>query len=334
MPRAQLVPPTGIGEEEPLPPPAPTGDDPLRALVRSAVLAPSSHNTQPWLFRIGEDRVDVLADPGRWLSAADPDRRELHLSVGAALENLLLAAEHAGYRHEVTYFPEEASPEWIARVSLAPDPRPWRPSLFAAIPRRRTNRRPHRPEPVDPGLLADLASIAWDSGIRAWTSADAGHRRAVARLVARGDRIEFADPAFRRELGEWIGRGLLALPWTIARLAQVAVTRTDLGRRMARRDAALVEGAGALLVVVTRADDPVSRVRAGRAMERVWLLATQLGLALQPMSQPLQVPHLRRELAEAIGAGDGHPQQLFRIGYAEPEKRRARRRPLEEAILP
>jgi hypothetical protein len=86
-------------------------------------------------------------------------------------------------------------------------------------------------------------------------------------------------------------------------------------------------------VVVTRADDAVTQVRAGRALQRAWLLATQFGLCMQPMSQPLEVPQLRRELAALIGAGEGHPQHLFRIGFGEPESHRARRRPLEEVLV-
>ena len=77
--------------------------DRLRFLVRYAVLAPSSHNTQPWRFHIAADRIDLFLDESRWLKVADADQRELHISLGCALENLLVAAEHFGLGPQTEY---------------------------------------------------------------------------------------------------------------------------------------------------------------------------------------------------------------------------------------
>ena len=82
----------------------------LRFLLRYAILAPSVKNTQPWRFAIEENRVRIFADPDRVLHVTDPNRRELYISLGCALENLLVAAEHFGFRHEVFYFPEGEAP--------------------------------------------------------------------------------------------------------------------------------------------------------------------------------------------------------------------------------
>ena len=78
----------------------------LAFLVRYAAIAPSSHNTQPWSFEVGEGGVDLHIEEAGWLRVADQDRRELHVSLGCALENLLVAAEHFGYGHRTTYFPQ------------------------------------------------------------------------------------------------------------------------------------------------------------------------------------------------------------------------------------
>ena len=85
-------------------------------LLRYAILAPSSHNTQPWKFSIGEDEIRIFVDKTRWLKVADSDQRELHVSIGCALENLLIAAEHFGYALQVTYFPEPGNEELAAVV--------------------------------------------------------------------------------------------------------------------------------------------------------------------------------------------------------------------------
>src|SRR5271166_3055749 len=71
------------------------------ALVAAAVLAANPHDTQPWLFRISDDAIEVLADLSRNLGAMDPFVREMHLGLGCAIENMLVAAGPNGYDAEV-----------------------------------------------------------------------------------------------------------------------------------------------------------------------------------------------------------------------------------------
>ncbi len=88
----------------------------LAFLLRYAILAPSVRNTQPWKFAITGDRIGLFADRTRWLKAADPDRRDLHLSLGCALENLLLAAVHFGYVPKIDYCPRPDLPDALERA--------------------------------------------------------------------------------------------------------------------------------------------------------------------------------------------------------------------------
>ena len=74
-------------------------------LVRAAVLAASPHNTQPWLFRVAGPRIELFADPARNIGAIDPFLREMHMGLGCALENLVLAARAGGHRTVLTLLP-------------------------------------------------------------------------------------------------------------------------------------------------------------------------------------------------------------------------------------
>ena len=87
-------------------------------LVRAAVLAANPHNTQPWLFRLSESRIYLFADTTRNIGAIDPYLREMHVGIGCALENLLLAAEANGYAFEFALAPDTPNPTHIARIEL------------------------------------------------------------------------------------------------------------------------------------------------------------------------------------------------------------------------
>ena len=71
-------------------------EDQLRFLLRYAILAPSSHNTQPWLFDVRDSEFELWVDMSRALPHSDPTGREMYLSLGCCLGNFLLAAESFG----------------------------------------------------------------------------------------------------------------------------------------------------------------------------------------------------------------------------------------------
>ena len=117
-----------------------------RRLVEAAGAAPSIHNTQPWRFRVaGDDLLEIHGDPERMLWVADAHGRALHLSCGAALLNLRLAARSTGAKPLVWPLPDpQAEPTLMASVQLTPG----RPAslgeseLFGNIWQRHTSRGP------------------------------------------------------------------------------------------------------------------------------------------------------------------------------------------------
>jgi nitroreductase len=301
-------------------------------LLRYAILAPSSHNSQPWRFSVDDGGVDVYADEDRWLPVADADRREWYVSVGCALENLLVAAEEFGFDHEVEYFPDDET--HVARVVLSPggSRSPHRGGLFGALTERSTNHGPYYGA-VSAAVREELAATVTDPDLWVRFVEDEATRAAVGELVTRADRRQFEDPDYRRELGEWIGNGALAGSWMKAKVGQLAVTHLDLGERQGARDSVLVESAPLLVVLGADTESRGTRVRVGQAFERLALLATAKGLAIHPMSQVLQLPDLRAELTDVVDVDvDGPVLHLFRLGYADPERGRSSRRPLAEVV--
>lgn len=298
-------------------------EDRARFLLRYAVLAPSSHNSQPWSFAVDGARVEVHADDSRRLEVADADRRELYLSLGCAVENLRIAAAGFGLGTTVEYAdvtdgsaPVEGP---VASVTLDPERTPddGDAALFEAITDRRTEHGAFEDRSVPDRTLARLRGLVPDPDVDLVLVEDGSRRERFAELQATADERWMDDPAYRRELGHWVGIGALGASWLAARIGQVAVTLLDLGEREAKKNSRLVERAPVVAVLTTDGDTVADRVRAGQTFERVMLAATLEGVAVHPMSQILERPELKAELSSLLDLGGSTPQHLFRLGFAD-----------------
>jgi nitroreductase len=304
-------------------------------LLARAVLAPSSHNTQPWRFTAHGRRIRLYADRSRALPVNDPQDRELTISCGAALLNLRIAATFAGAAARVELLPDPGDPDLLAEVDVIPgEARSAEANrLFRAIPERHTHRAPFAAGPV-PVALADALERAAEAEGAELARLDADERLALAELVAEGDREQFSDPRWRRELAVWLhprrsGDGLVQGAPLIARWV---IRHVDLGRRTGESDAALALAAPLVAVLDTPGDHVTSWIAAGQALQRVLLTASAEGIQASFLNQPVQVAHLRPQLARAIGRGSRHPQVVLRLGHPAGEVPRAPRRPLAAVV--
>lgn len=309
----------------------------LAFLLRFAILAPSTHNTQPWQFRVDAAGavVDLHIDVARWLRVADVDQRELHLSAGCALENLLIAAEHFGFVPQVSYFPQPQNETHIASVTFEKgDQAPaHHKHLFDCIPARHTNHKPYDGRPVDANAIAIMQDYVVENDLTLFASSDMALKRNVDELVAQADAQQFADGAFRNELARWMDEGVFGVSWLMTKLAQVSMRHLDEGKRHAQKDSDVLMSSPVLAALITSEDTRDAQVQAGQSFVRLHLLATYLGISVQPMNQVLQVPALKAKLAGVLPAEGRAIQMLFRMGYAEPETEHTPRRELSGMML-
>jgi nitroreductase len=305
--------------------------------LRSAALAPSMHNTQPWRFRVlrASQTIELYADPSRMLKYADPHGRAVHIACGAALFNLRLAVAVAGREPVVRLFPDPGQPLLLAALRLAG---PYRPSeadteLHVATAARHTNRRPFSNRPLPPGVLAELVQAASTEGATLHLP-DHEETARLLYLISDAERDLVADPGYRAELARWVGgnRDRDGIP------SSALGPRDPAGRTPVRdftpdwHEAlgyAWFEEAPRLAVLSTAGSTRKDWMHAGQALQRVLLTATLRGIAAAPLTQPLETADAW--LVRDPRAGVEQPQMILRFGYGLPVTA-SPRRPVSDVL--
>jgi len=307
-------------------------------LIRYATLAPSGHNTQPWKFSITGDCIRIFPDFTRALPVVDPDNRELYISLGCALENLMIAAKYAGYDPEVEYFPA-GEPDECLLVTLKHNNVTEDNNLFQAIPRRHTNRREYNKQQIPSSDLKKIESVPTEEGVTSLVLTEPGAIKEIINLVREGNSIQMNNDAFMDEITSWIrfndSEAELHLDGLTSRAMGRASVSGWLGRMFMRifvsaksqskTDEKNIRSSSALMVVISKKNDKKSWIDVGRSFERIALTLTTLNIESAHLNQPCEVPQLKNQLQQHLALGSAHPQLLLRIGYAEPLPRSPRR---------
>jgi nitroreductase len=284
----------------------------LSFLLRFAILAPSPKNSQPWAFSVRENKIFVLANLGRSHPVSDPDRRELYIGVGCALENLLVAAEHFGFQAAVSYFPNLWNSELVATVSFKQGgtvAASRAGTNLDAIRRRQNDTGLFHSTPVSAELQRRLTACCEEADLRVDLSDDNLFHQWIEVLTVQSDRADLANPRFRMELDYWTG--------VFGAERKRADDSSILRRQRAIALAELkVESAPLLGLIRGTGDSHLIHVRAGQLFERIWLTATALGISINPMSQTMRRPELRSAVTDLMPSPGWIPQHLFRVGYS------------------
>jgi hypothetical protein len=316
----------------------------LRFALRYAVLAPSSHNTQPWHFILDEESVALCADRLRALPVIDPFDRQLIISCGAALFNLRVALSYFGLAYAITLFPSRADPDVLAHLRIVHGGHcdTGLASLFQAIPLRVTTREIFADETLPAVIQQQLVDAAATEGADVVCVSNSRTRESLAELISEADRVQFKDPRFRRELASWIhprGRedgmptlstGMSVLLDLAAPLFASAIRTFDLGGGVAAAHGALAAGSPLLICLATPMDDAPAWLTAGQALERLLLVAANAGITASYLNQPIELGALRERLRAAL-AMDAVPQLLLRVGLGKPVPH-SPRRPLADVV--
>ena len=248
----------------------------------------------------------------------DPDDHHLWVSLGCAAENLLQAAPAFGL-HGVPTVTGEG-------IHIQFDSMPvQRTELFNAIPRRQSTRAEYDSRPLRSDEARQLETAAGGPAVGVQLLTTRKELDQIRDFVIAGNSAQMADPAFVRELKDWIrfskeeaverrdglftgSSGNAAVPsWLGSSMFFAQKAEND---KYARH---LGTSAG-VAVFAARQPNPTGWIAAGRACERFLLQAAALDARTAFINQPVEVKTVRAQFASAIGLGDQRPDMVVRFG--------------------
>lgn len=342
------------------------------SLLGPAIVAASAHNTQPWQFRAGQDTLDVYADATRTLGAMDPALRELHLSVGCAIENIALTAAALGLNSEMTpatevitptSTPSSVSSDPIARIALSPSAETATASqlsLFQAIGDRHTDRTAYADQAVSSEQLTALAALATlvdPSVIITWLTAPSDREQFAEETIAATTAL-IEDEAQSRDSHRWYRSDWDTIQQRADGITLDASGNGTLVRVAGKMLPAVSEGTANKyflnatknthtkapafgLICLAQPTSVAERLTAGRAWQRLHLAAVAAGLAAQPLNQVMERADREAQLGAPGRFSDvvrgyaptGAAVFAFRLGHPTQATHPSPRRPVSEVVL-
>lgn len=308
-------------------------------LIGWAILAPNSHNSQPWKFilRPTKNVIGVCLNKIDILPASDKIGREAYISIGCAIENLVIAASY--YRLdpqvELEFQGQNFYPDAVCNIKLGEpsgiiDER--REKILKAIKERRVNRGEYRSDKRIPEEVNEvLKKIAKERGVDLNFITDAPTRFSIAQIQYMADKFVVALNSFREELGEFLlpndtqsGKGMpgstfgmqdsLALE-VHEKLKRKGQFDPDLAHGIAQGDYDGICSAQLLGIISIDKDDPAGWISAGRTFQKIALTAEMNNLAVAVHAAIVEVSVFNSALRLRLGNLRSRPTVIFRMGY-------------------
>ncbi len=303
-------------------------EESLIKIIKFAAKAPSGHNTQPWKFKTGDDSISILPDFTRALPVVDADNHALYISLGCALENLVIAANELNYKTVTEFALDESAPRIV--VKLYPAPERDKSGLCEYIGKRQVTRNKYKPEKVPESLLNELFSEAEGVHVRLFLSEE--EIDSLAPYIIEGNSLQFGNKAFVSELLSWLrfsekevmtkGDGIwsasMGLPGTGRIIGSFVMKNFVTAASEEKRLRKLIGATAGFALFMVEKNDPVHWIRLGQSFQRFGLISTKNNISHAHLNMPCEELQVREKLIRDFNLGTLTPLLLIRFGYSEP----------------
>ena len=318
-------------------------EDIFLKIVRCAIKSPSGHNTQPWLFSKEEDNICIMPDFRRSLPVADPELRELFISLGCAAETAMIAAKFYGYYPALNI--DSMNNLCTIKITLQKEDTAEQPELYSYINTRQTTRTLFENKPIPGADLITLNHTASESSVILRLSTSEDEIRMLAPYIIEANNIQMSNPGFRNELIHWMrfsekeamqkGDGLytvcIGVPSMGRMLGSIVLKKFVSYKSEEKRLLRQLEKTAVVAIFSAKSNDMEHWIKTGMAFQRFALTATKLGISHSSLNSPCQINCVRDKLMNEIGC-EGIPMIIIRMGYSEKMHYSFRRR-ISEVII-
>jgi len=306
-------------------------DDRIKFLLRYAVLSPSTHNSQPWLFKVDNNKCFIYPDPDKKLPEADPQSRDLYISLGCCLENLAIAARYFGLLDKIEYIPQgfkineiaPAAAVWFKNGKGHQDSA-WL-ALLEAITQRVNARGLFRKKPIPENLFSQIKKLPPPEGLQLALVSDKNKIKKLARLTAEGITLAYNQKKFRQEAANWINHSFsckkegihgyaLKMPALLSFVFPTLIRKFNLGKKLSQLNLVSVRSAPLICVISSDQETPDSWLRIGRLAERLMLEFNAAGVNTSIFVAAVEMGELQQQVKQIVET-EKKPQFIFCAGY-------------------
>jgi hypothetical protein len=320
------------------------GIDRITKILESAVRAPSTHNSQPWLFKITENKIEVFFNPKYVLPFADKETRDLHISIGCMLENFLIASLEENLVGSILYGPFENKTK-LAEITLTESndkPSELSQTLFKTIPNRVNARGIFLNEKMPVDLFEKINSFNTDNNI----AIDFFDKKEDIKKVADSTALAMIDAynqvGFRKEMSHWMNHNLsnkkeglpgysLNMPLFISLIIPLLIRYFNMGSLLAKLNIKSISSAP-LIIIISGKDGLVSWMKIGRFAEKIMLYVQSLGYQTSIYVGSIEIGDRYKEIQELTNR-ENRPQFIFAVGHISGKHKITPRHKIEEKIM-
>lgn len=297
----------------------------LKEIIKLAAYAPSSHNTQPWLFKIKGKMIELMPNMKRALTKSDPANRELYLSLGAAYENMITAAKAYGLSFEskfATGGTRSAGNITFKDLKATKEDS----NILKSLVNRHANRSNFEDKEIPEKFLSKISLLKSD-GIKIHIAKEKDLKNKISEVVKKATKEAFLDKNFTDELSEWIKPGLkkykdgmpgynIGVPLPFSIFMPFAIKYFNLSGAQVKMAEPMLNTASVFVTLSTKADNETEWLKVGRLFEEIFLEAEREGLKIGAFGAPVEIGENYKDLQKILGT-DERPQLFFRMGYSK-----------------
>jgi hypothetical protein len=299
----------------------------MRFLVKFAVLAPSSHNSQPWYFSVHEKEIRVFKDSNRMLGIGDSNNRQLFISLGCAIENIVIAADYYGLDSIINY----GNNDYVVAISFTKrniNTNDNNNHLIFNIPKRKVNRSKYLSKKIDESVFEIIQKYG-DESLNINIISDKDKISHISDIALDATMSAMSNKNFRIELSKYIISNTseskigmpgfsMGFPTPISYIVPRILKLFNMSKLSKKQDELILKSTPYLVFISTENDEEKSWIKTGRVFQRMSLSLLPLGIYFSVWAAPIQIGKYYIRLQDILNI-NFRPQMFLRMGFPSKE---------------